>query len=220
MSTNIAIKNKYYMFHKPMGCITAHTDSQHKTVMEYFQEPTTLYPGLHPVGRLDKDTEGLILITNDGHFNQRLMRPESHIVKTYEFLAMGNFSKEQITEIENGIYFTGDNKKTAPCKLAVHHRSNIEELLKILQENNTFHKFHLSDQALTRLKKNRPAHGIMAGTISITEGRKHHVKRLIKHGGGCVIALRRISIGELRLDETLAPGQYRELTPEELEKLF
>ena len=70
---------KYYMFHKPRGCITAVTDPTHKTVMEYFADEKV--EGLHPVGRLDKDTEGLLLITNDGKWNQEIMHPENHVPK-------------------------------------------------------------------------------------------------------------------------------------------
>ena len=84
---------KYYMFHKPRGCITAVTDPTHKTVMEYFADEKV--EGLHPVGRLDKDTEGLLLITNDGKWNQEIMHPENHVPKTYFFWALGELDEEK-----------------------------------------------------------------------------------------------------------------------------
>ena len=74
-------KYSYYLFHKPAGCVTARQDSMHKTVLDYF--PEELQRNLSPVGRLDKDTEGLLLLTNDGAFNHYLMSPANHVTKTY-----------------------------------------------------------------------------------------------------------------------------------------
>ena len=91
----------YYMFHKPAGCITAVRDDRHRTVMEYFRGADV--PGIHPVGRLDKDTEGLLLITNDGRWNQKLMNPENHVEKTYFFWALGELSEEEHRRLEQGI---------------------------------------------------------------------------------------------------------------------
>ena len=71
----------YYMMNKPQGCITARKDTLQKTVMEYF--PQELADVLFPVGRLDKDTEGLLLFTNDGQFDQKLMHPKHHAPKKY-----------------------------------------------------------------------------------------------------------------------------------------
>ncbi len=83
----------YYMFHKPLGCITAKKDESLKTVMDYFAED--LRNKLFPVGRLDKDTEGLLLLTNDGDFNNRLMNPMNHVDKTYLFVALGSLDEEK-----------------------------------------------------------------------------------------------------------------------------
>ena len=102
---------KYYMFHKPRGCITAVTDPTHKTVMEYFADEKV--EGLHPVGRLDKDTEGLLLITNDGKWNQEIMHPENHVPKTYFFWALGDLDEEKIHLIENGVDLRGMTAKPA-----------------------------------------------------------------------------------------------------------
>ena len=105
---------KYYMFHKPRGCITAVTDPTHKTVMEYFADEKV--EGLHPVGRLDKDTEGLLLITNDGKWNQEIMHPENHVPKTYFFWALGELDEEKIHRIENGVELRGMTAKPAKIK--------------------------------------------------------------------------------------------------------
>lgn len=84
---------KYYMFHKPRGCITAVTDPTHKTVMEYFADEKV--EGLHPVGRLDKDTEGLLLITNDGKWNQEIMHPEIMCQKPISFGHWENWMRKK-----------------------------------------------------------------------------------------------------------------------------
>jgi 16S rRNA pseudouridine516 synthase len=79
---------RYYMFHKPGGCITATKDLDSKTVLDYFDQE--IREGLFPVGRLDKDTEGLLLLTNDGQFSHSLMYPDKHVEKTYFFWAFGS----------------------------------------------------------------------------------------------------------------------------------
>ena len=80
----------YYMFNKPQQCVTACSDTMHKTVMDYF--PAELAGSLHPVGRLDKDTCGLLLLTDDGSLDQKLMQPEMHVSKTYFFYAIGQMN--------------------------------------------------------------------------------------------------------------------------------
>ena len=69
----------YYHFYKPVGCVSARKDAEHTTVMDYF--PSELRDTLFPLGRLDKTTEGLLLITDDGKLNHRLLDPENHIKK-------------------------------------------------------------------------------------------------------------------------------------------
>lgn len=92
---------EYYMFNKPSGCITARSDPRHKTVMDYFpQEKRDI---LHPIGRLDKDTEGLLLFTDDGTLTSKLLNPESSISKTYFFYALGTLSESERESIEQGI---------------------------------------------------------------------------------------------------------------------
>ena len=84
----------YYMMNKPAGCITARSDASHRTVMEYF--PKELAGELFPVGRLDKDTQGLLFFTNDGSFDQRIMHPRHHAPKRYYLFATGSLSDEAI----------------------------------------------------------------------------------------------------------------------------
>ena len=74
-------KYQYFLLYKPSGCVTATNDNLHKTVMDYLKEETKKYKNLAPVGRLDKDTEGLLLITNDGQLSHSLLSPAHHVSK-------------------------------------------------------------------------------------------------------------------------------------------
>ncbi|MCI5882612.1 MAG: 16S rRNA pseudouridine(516) synthase [Clostridiales bacterium] len=192
---------EYYMFHKPKGCITAVKDEMHKTVMDYFQGVSE--PGLHPVGRLDKETEGLLLITNDGKWNQELMHPDHHVTKTYLFWALGELSQEKIRQIENGIPLRGMVAKPAQIQLC-----DTKTLGDIM---------NLAGGIKVGNRKEQP---VFSGTIGITEGKKHQVRRMLKAVGCYVVYLKRIAIGGLTLDETLQPGEYRKLTEEEKRKIW
>ena len=116
-------KYVYYLFHKPQGCVTAKQDNLHKTVMEYF--PEDLQKILAPVGRLDLDTEGLLLLTNDGELTHHLLSPTHHIPKTYYAILDKPVPEEAISLFEKGIDI-GDEKLTLPAEL------------KLLNENDTF----------------------------------------------------------------------------------
>ena len=159
---------KYYMFHKPRGCITAVTDPTHKTVMEYFADEKV--EGLHPVGRLDKDTEGLLLITNDGKWNQEIMHPENHVPKTYFFWALGELDEEKIHRIENGVELRGMTAKPAKIK-----RCETKTLGAIMELASGI-----------RIG-NRQAQAVVCGTIGIKEGKKHQVRRIQNAGGSYLV---------------------------------
>lgn len=191
---------EYYMFHKPAGCVSANSDDRHRTVMDYFREVNV--QGLHSVGRLDKDTEGLLFITNDGKWNQALMRPENHIEKTYFFWALGTLTDEAVKRIEEGIEIRGGIAK--PGKL-------------IIKENTIFQE--VKDIAIGMRPGTRDVQPVCSGLLTIHEGKKHQVKRMIKAAGGFVVYLKRISIGGVMLDESLQPGEFRRLREEELKKL-
>jgi len=108
-------KNRYYMFYKPMDCVTAKTDNLHKTVFDYIKEKnkTTLIA----VGRLDKDTEGLLLLTDDGDFCHALMSPKKHVRKVYYFEAFGTLIEEDIQKLEKGIYLINEGIDTLPANV-------------------------------------------------------------------------------------------------------
>lgn len=106
----------YYMLHKPAGVITATEDNMHETVMSLFGENAR--KDLFPVGRLDKDTEGLLLITNDGELSHALLSPRKHVPKTYFVEVPEKLDLGQIEALEQGLDI-GDDKKTLPAKVEI-----------------------------------------------------------------------------------------------------
>ncbi len=195
--------SEYYMFHKPRGCVTARRDERHKTVMDYF--PPDKRETLFPVGRLDKDTEGLLLVTDDGALCYRLLMPESEVEKTYFFWAQGILTEEKCTELERGVkIYKNRDDITAPAKITVTGVSTLRDIKDLLSED---------DNKVSNRRGDLP---VTSGYITITEGKKHQVKRMIRYAGCRVVYLKRMSMGALALDESLAPGEYRPLTEEEL----
>ena len=190
----------YYMFHKPYGCVCARRDDLYPTVMDYFKELNN--PDLSCVGRLDRETEGLLLITDDGKWNQLMTHPSNEKEKLYEFIALGTLNEEKIFHLENGVLLKGADKLTAPAKVSVTGTSILSETLPKLPpeiQKNTCH--------------NRPEHPIVMGTITVTEGKKHQVRRMLKAVGCCIVYLKRISMGNIVLDETLSPGEWKKIPP-------
>lgn len=193
----------YYMFNKPQGCVTARTDAVHRTVMDYF--PPELRGKLHPVGRLDKDTCGLLIITDDGDLDFRIMQPDRHVSKTYFFYAVGSPDDEKIRRLENGIAMAGFVTKNAEFRfIGEYHIRQLEQFIPDLRRE--------------RYMKN-PDGPAFAAELTVHEGKKHEVKRMLEAVGCRIFFLRRVSIGGLVLDEALAPGEYRLLTDDEVELL-
>lgn len=168
---------EYYMLYKPKGCVTARSDAVHATVMDYIDSNRK---NLSPVGRLDLDTEGLLLITNDGALSHDLLSPAKHVKKTYEAMINGHVTDADAEAFRQGLDI-GDDTLTRPAELEI---------------------LSASEQSLIR--------------VTITEGRFHQVKRMFQAVGKEVVYLKRISMGNLLLDETLKPGEYRELREEEI----
>lgn len=194
----------YYMFNKPAGYITARTDAINKTVFDFFDN--TNMNGVFHVGRLDKDTEGLLLFTNDGEFEHKLMHPEKHVEKTYFFWALGFLDDKLINNLEQGIYIGQGKILTKPAKIKIDKFGLYNEL-----------KHEIADY---NIQLNHFSQPIVSGYLTISEGRKHQVKRMLKAVGCYVIYLKRISIGDLVLDRLLEKGQYRTLTTDEIRSVL
>lgn len=197
----------YIMLHKPAGCITARRDERHKTVMDYL--PEEMRDTHFPVGRLDKDTEGLLLITNDGKLTRKLLMPEHKIEKTYYFMAEGILNPERLDEVRRGarIYYNRENP-TAPSEVEVLSTGTLGEVKTPLS----------ADDMILKMKK--PYLPTVEGIVKITEGKKHQVKRMVRYAGARVIYLKRLKMATLSLDESLEKGKYRHLTNEELDALL
>lgn len=172
-------KYAYYMLYKPAGVVSATQDNTCRTVTELLKKEN--YRDLFPVGRLDKDTEGLLLMTNDGELAHRLLSPKKHVSKVYEVHMREELSKEAAKQLEEGVDI-GEDRLTLPAKVEF-----------------------LTGQIIR---------------LTITEGKFHQVKRMLKAVGNEVIYLKRVSMGSLVLDENLKKGSYRELTQDELYNLM
>lgn len=182
----LAAAPRYFMLNKPAGCVCA-TKDRDKTVLDYLRGEDTRT--LFPVGRLDKDTEGLLLITDDGAFAHNMTSPRKHVNKTYYFEGEGHLVEDAPKRAEEGIDI-GDEKLTKPAVLEIISRSTGKN----------------GEMSVT-------------GKLTISEGRYHQVKRMMARLGVTITYLKRISIGGLLLDEALPKGQYRLLTEEELAML-
>ena len=193
---------RYYMFNKPKGCVTAKRDSLNKTVMDYF--PVGEREALHPSGRLDKDTEGFLIVTDDGMLTHRLMQPKAHVAKTYFFYAIGVLTEEKIRAIGEGVSMKGREAPALPAQIRLLSEGVITDIAE-----------YLSEEKRDRLLK-FPSQKIFSGEITIVEGKNHQVKRMLRAIDCCVVYLKRTQIGGVKLDEALASGEYRELTAEEL----
>lgn len=172
---------EYYMLNKPMGVLSATRDKKTPTVLDLIE--TKKRSDMFPVGRLDKDTEGLLLITNDGQLAHELLSPKKHVSKTYYAKIEGVVTQEHVELFSQGIVLE-DGTKTMPADL------------KILSSG---------EESLIEL--------------TIYEGKFHQVKRMFEAVQTKVTYLKRLTMGPLVLDDALHPGEYREITSQELAQL-
>ncbi len=194
---------EYYMLNKPAGVISATEDRHTKTVIDLITDKSR--NDLFPVGRLDKDTEGLLLITNDGDLTHRLLSPKKHVDKVYYAKVAGIVTSEHIKQFAEGLTLT-DGTKVLPGELEIISvdETCVTELMMDVSAGET---------TKTQLK------GLSEITLTIHEGKFHQVKRMFEAVGTKVIYLKRLSMGFLKLDEALLLGEYRSLTEDEINKL-
>lgn len=127
---------EYYLLYKPAGCVSATEDRLHKTVMDYLTD--TVRKDLFPVGRLDLDTEGLLLITNDGALAHDLLSPSKHVEKTYYAKVKGRVTEDDVNQFEKGVDI-GEEKPTKPAKLVIVSEGDISEIRLTITEGR-FHQ--------------------------------------------------------------------------------
>ena len=131
----------YYILHKPAGVITATEDKKESTVMDILREEKV--KNLFPVGRLDKDTEGLLLITDDGELAHNLLSPKKHVDKEYLVKVRDSISEDDCRKLSEGVDI-GDEKPTAPAKV---ERVAEKEILLTIREGR-FHQVKRMLQAV------------------------------------------------------------------------
>ena len=211
-------KFRYFMLNKPAGCVSATRDGLSATVIELLDGENP--KGLFPVGRLDKDTEGLLLITNDGQLGHDLTSPKKHVDKKYIAFVSRALSAAELQQFAAGVDI-GDEQPTLPAEIEAVECSALETLPAEICELES------GDEALewcSALPDWCAAHSDQCSAraaylVTLREGRYHQVKRMFEAFDSKVLYLKRISMGALELDPDLAPGEYRRLRPDEIELL-
>lgn len=169
-------RSRYFMLNKPQGYICSTEDPNHTTVLHLLDEPTA--HKLHTAGRLDIDTTGLVLITDDGQWSHRITAPKHKFEKTYLVTLAQPNAEDTAQHFAEGVQLHNEKSLTKPAQLIV------------------------IEPQLVRL--------------TLSEGRYHQVKRMFAAVGNHVTGLHRERIGEIILDDDLAPGEYRPLTEQEI----
>ena len=171
---------RYYMMDKPTGVLTATRDGRQKTVLDLVTAEMRRMD-IFPVGRLDKDTSGLLLLTNDGNFAHRVISPKSAVEKLYYAKVDGIPDRADCEAFQRGLTLS-DGTRCLPAKL------------ELLGGNECY--------------------------VRVMEGKYHQVRRMLASREKPVLELRRLAVGGLRLDPALPPGGFRELSEEDLCRVF
>ena len=182
---------RYLLFNKPYGIISQFTDegTGHPTLKQYID-----VPDVYAAGRLDRDSEGLLLLTDDGSLIKRLTDPKHHVEKTYWVMVEGDPTPEKLTKLERGVQLK--NYLTLPASA----------------------RLLPSPSLLPRPKPVTP-HGPTAWIeIRLREGKKRQIRHMTAAVGLFTLRLVRVAIGKIGLGE-LAPGEWRDLTLHEINLL-
>ena len=186
-------KSRYYMLNKPQGYVCANRDREHPTALDLMiDEP--LYEKLNIAGRLDIDTTGLVLLTDDGKWLHNVTSPKHHCHKRYIVQTAEPVENDCIEAFKSGIMLKDEPKPTLPA------------ILRTLDPPKDSAKDNIEDT-------------INLAEVIISEGRYHQVKRMFGATNNRVVALHRAAIGDISLDDNLAPGEYRPLTQTEIDSI-
>lgn len=182
---------RYIIFNKPYGVLSQFTDegTRHPTLKEYID-----VPDVYAAGRLDRDSEGLLLLTDDGSLIKRLTDPKHHVEKTYWVMVEGDPTQEKLTQLERGIQLK--DYLTLPAKVHLIPDPNLPE----------------RPQPVT-------PHAPTAWLeIKLREGKKRQIRHMTAAIGLPALRLVRVAIGKFQLG-SLRPGEWRDLTQNELNLL-
>lgn len=180
----------YVLFYKPRGILCSFTDSSNRPTLKQYIN----IPDIYSAGRLDMDSEGLILLSNDGNFIHRITNPEFHIEKTYLVEVEGQITSSAISKLERGV--TYQRVKTKKCHVLQIPRPEIVDTLEA--------------------KSNKMTQWLR---IVLREGKKHQIRHMTASVGLPTIRLIRIAIGKIGVGN-LHPGEWRYLSPEEVSWLM
>ena len=166
------VEYEYFMLNKPAGVVSATEDRKERTVLDLIDARQR--KDLFPVGRLDKDTEGLLLITNDGEMAHRLLSPKKHVDKAYYARVAGRITEEHVRLFAEGVDI-GDEKPTLPAELTVLSSGEISEIELVIREGR-FHQvkrmFQAAGGEVTYLKRLRMGSLVLDGELEPGEYRK------------------------------------------------
>lgn len=182
---------RYLIFNKPYGALSQFTDegTGHPTLKKYIN-----VPDVYAAGRLDRDSEGLLLLTNDGQLIKRLTDPNHHIEKTYWVMVEGNPTPDKLTRLERGIQLK--DHLTLPSEVRL-----------------------IPDPNLPPRPRPVTPHGPTAWVeIKLREGKKRQIRHMTASVGLPTLRLVRVAIGEIKLGN-LQPGVWRDLTQDEIKLL-
>lgn len=170
---------RYFMLNKPTGYVSVTKDATHPTALELIDEANL--ERLQIAGRLDIDTTGLLLITDDGQWNHAVTAPNRDCDKVYYVTLADDIAPDTGERFAEGLMLDGEIRPTQPAKLEVLYSNEAR--------------------------------------LTIKEGRYHQVKRMFAAVGNRVVELHRAQVGAIKLDEALAPGEYRPLTDIEIQSV-
>lgn len=198
---------------KPADVVTTMSDPQNRRCVAEFV-PTDRYPGLYPIGRLDRDTTGLLLFSTDGELGNGLLHPKSHVEKRYVALVEGAPSETALEQLRRGIEL--DDGMTLPATVEVLVGKEAKAARASLKASAPGART-ISVQYARDLE--RKAARQSAVSIVIREGRKRQVRRMFEAIGHPVVALHRTDFGPISLG-ALASGSWRQIEGEELAALY
>lgn len=171
---------RYFMLFKPQGYVCATRDGENPTVLDLLDEPRL--SELQVAGRLDIDTTGLVLITDDGKWNHAITAPKKQCKKIYHVTTSDDIPLDTVDKFERGVWLDGEKTITHPASLEITFSNECK--------------------------------------LGLSEGRYHQVKRMFASVDNHVETLHRQSVGNIELDPALEQGEYRRLTPDEVESVY
>jgi 23S rRNA pseudouridine2605 synthase len=178
----VVTRHRYLLLNKPRGYVTTRADEKHRPTVIDLLRGVSEY--VYPVGRLDYESEGLLLLTNDGDLAARLTHPRHGVPRVYEARVLGVPDVRDLARLSRGLVIDGRRTEAADITLLPHARDAREATL----------------------------------VVTIREGRNRQVRRMCEAVGHPVTHLKRVAIGPIR-DSTLKIGRWRELRPQEVERL-